>query len=426
VLLTGQAAPAAAADRIESLDVVRGFAVLGILLLNIIGFGLPASAYSNPATGFSHAADPWVWAGIEILAEGTMRCLFSMLFGAGVVLFTAAGKGALLHYRRSFWLLLFGLFDAYVLLWSGDILITYAVAGAVLYMVRNAQPRQLLAAAIALLVLLSVMHVVTDMRMSAAKQAAAQVTDFSQTGVPDPEILEQAQAWSAFTEGLIQDEGALSSELAARRHSYVAAFAWNAPEATRMLTVVLPWVLFWDALAMMLLGMALYKYGILQARRSRSDYRRLMICGFAVGLLVNGYEVMRAFSADFALLSVFAQVQPTYHLGRVAMALGYVGLIALVLQSCRMARTRRCLAAVGRMALSNYLLQSLLCLFIFTGAGMSLVGELHRWQLYGVVVAIWAGQLAFSPWWLSRYRFGPVEWLWRGLTYGNWPALRYI
>ena len=78
------------------------------------------------------------------------------------------------------------------------------------------------------------------------------------------------------------------------------------------------------------------------------------------------------------------------------------------------------------MALSNYLLQSLLCLFIFTGAGMSLVGELHRWQLYGVVVAIWAGQLAFSPWWLSRYRLGPVEWLWRGLTYGNWPALRYI
>ena len=419
-----RAAPVAAADRIESLDVLRGIAVLGILLLNIIGFGLPATAYSNPATGFTHVADPWVWAGVEILAEGTMRGLFSMLFGASVVLFIATGKGAALHYRRSFWLLLIGLFDAYVLLWSGDILVNYALAGAVLFVVRNAPPRQLLAAASALLVLISVMHAATGVRMAAAKQAAEQVTGAAAPGAVSPEVLEQAQAWFRFSQGTVADAEAQAAELAARRQNYATAFWWNAPKVTHMLTFILPWVLFWDALAMMLLGMALYKYGVLQGQRSRRYYMRMMVIGLSAGLLVNGYEVMRSFAANFAFLSVFAQAQPTYHLGRVAMALGYVGFVSLVLQTHCLARARSCLAAVGRMALSNYLLQSLLCLFIFTGAGMSLVGELHRWQLYLVVIAIWAMQLAFSPWWLSRYRFGPLEWLWRGLTYRSWPVLR--
>ena len=133
--MTEAPVPVAHAERVESLDVLRGFALLGILLLNIIGFGLISTAYSNPPTGFTHPADPSIWATMDMFAEGAMRGLFSLLFGAGVVMFTtgAGAKSRRLHYRRQAWLLGFGLVDAYVLLWSGDILITYALAGAALY-----------------------------------------------------------------------------------------------------------------------------------------------------------------------------------------------------------------------------------------------------------------------------------------------------
>ena len=120
---------------------IRGFALLGILLLNIIGFGLPSAAYSNPAFDVSLTAPLtlFTWASIELFAEGAMRCLFSMLFGAGVVLFLtgASAKPGAIHYKRNFWLLIIGLFDAYILLWNGDILVNYALAGAVLYFARK-------------------------------------------------------------------------------------------------------------------------------------------------------------------------------------------------------------------------------------------------------------------------------------------------
>ncbi len=413
-------------DRIASLDVLRGFALLGILLLNIIGFGLVSTAYSNPPAGFSHPADPFVWGGVELFAEGAMRCLFSILFGAGVVLFTtgAAGKSASLHYRRNFWLLLIGLFDAYVLLWNGDILINYALCGALLYLVRNASPGRLLITAGVLIGLMSLMYTGTGMGMGAAKQAAAQVAAAADKSTLPAQVLEGAATWEDFAGGFVGSPEQDAAELAARQHSYASAFAWNVPKTNEMLTFVMPVVLFWDALAMMLLGMALYKYGVLQGERSSAFYKRLMLIGFACGLLVNGYEVYRAFAGDFALLSVFAQAQPTYHIGRLGMAMGYLGLVMLLLRGDLLGRLYDGLAAVGRMALTNYLLHSLLCLFIFTGAGFGLVGELHRWQLYFVVVGIWLLQLWLSPWWLARYRFGPVEWLWRGLTYGAWPALK--
>ena len=121
-------APTGEHSRIEALDVVRGFAVPGILLLNILGFGLLSPAYVNPAFDVSLQGDAALstWGTAELLAEGAMRCLFSMLFGAGVVLFTTGenGKSGRVYYRRTFWLLIFGLINAYILLWAGDILVT--------------------------------------------------------------------------------------------------------------------------------------------------------------------------------------------------------------------------------------------------------------------------------------------------------------
>jgi len=253
-----------------------------------------------------------------------MRGLFSILFGAGVVLFAAGadGRGAGPHFKRNFWLLVFGLIDAYLLLWSGDILISYALAGALLYFARDVRPARLLASAVALFVLLSAFYGVSSFGMSMTQLAAQQVEQAADVAGLDPAVVAAAQQWQDFSADFTLTPQARTEELAARQGSYLSALAWNTRMTNEMLTFVLPFYLLWDALAMMLLGMALYKYGVLQGLRSPAFYQKLMWAGFSVGLLVNATEVYRAIDNDFALLSVLAQMQFTYHVGRLGMALG--------------------------------------------------------------------------------------------------------
>ena len=168
--------------------------------------------------------------------------------------------------------------------------------------------------------------------------------------------------------------------------------------------------------------MALYKYGILQGDKSTGFYWRLALCGFALGLSVNSYEAYNAYNSGFAVVSTFPYMQWTYHLGRLGMAMGYLGLLVLAIKYDLVGALRHRLAAVGRMALTNYLSHSLICMVLFTGAGFGLAGVFSRTEIYGFVLAIWIFQLWLSPWWLQRYNFGPVEWLWRGLTYGRFAA----
>jgi uncharacterized protein len=167
--------------------------------------------------------------------------------------------------------------------------------------------------------------------------------------------------------------------------------------------------------------MALYKYRVFDASRSRRFYTVMALLGFAVGLPVNAWELYRFVASDY---DIFATIIPTYDLGRLGCAFGYVGLVMLFCKSGMWTRLKASLAAVGRMALSNYLAHSVICGLIFTGAGFGLVGELQRHQLYYVVAAIWLIQLVASPLWLRYYRFGPVEWLWRSLTYGARQPMR--
>ena len=410
--------PTRTSQRIESLDVLRGFALLGILLLNILGFGMVSSAYMNPMVGedAGATANLATWATVDLLFEGAMRGLFSILFGAGVALFTdaARGKTAALHYKRNFWLLVFGVVDAFVFLWTGDILITYALAGFLLYPARNASAKRLLIMAGVVFVLTSATYAGTHFGMSQAFGAAIELR-----GNPDAgeDIRALAAAWDDFNGDFEQTEAETAAELEARRASYLSAAEWTRGELGPMLLFVLPVIMFWDALLMMLIGMALYKLHILDGSRSDSFYLRLMLIGFAVGLSVNGYEAYHAASNEFFALATFPYAQWTYHIGRGGMAAGYIGLVMLACRRGWWAGLRTRLAAVGRMALTNYLMHSLIALFVFTGAGLALVGELQRWQLYLVVGGIWVLQLIVSPWWLKRHDFGPVERLWRWLTY---------
>ena len=401
--------PVAESDRIQSLDVLRGFALLGILTLNILGFGLHSAGYFSPLIGLgetesSRLVNLGVWGGVSVFFEGAMRCLFSMLFGAGVVLFTVGrSKAGRLYFKRNFWLLAFGLFDAYVLLWVGDILIVYALCGGVLYFFRNLSPRRLIAMAVVLMLLTSAFGAASGFFFSEARETGDAV-------------------WTEFSRDLIPSEEAYEQELSERRHGYLAAARFNARAMVEMLFLTIPLFLFWDALAMMLIGMALFKLGVLDASWPASRYVKLAAMGFGLGLAANLYELWLSVQAEYDLLATFPFFQPTYHVGRLATALGYLGLVMLVCKRAMFPRVRRSLAAVGRLALTNNLMHSLIGLVLFTGFGFALVGEFERWQLYPVVLAIWALQLWFSPWWLERHRFGPLEWLWRTLTYGARPT----
>lgn len=423
VTVSSTPAPVAVGDRILVLDVLRGFALLGILMLNITGMGMASQGYFDPLVGKGGLAagqlDVWVWHGVDVFFEGAMRALFSMLFGAGVVLFTtgARAKSGWLHYRRTFWLLLFGLFDVYILLWNGDILVLYAVGGAILYWLRNLSARCLYAGGVTLLLLVSLFHLASGESLKFARESFVEA---EASGVETTDWQrEMGAVWVEFRDDTIPTQEYLVEEIAVRQESYGSAWSWASDSFTEQLYFVAPFFLLPDTLMMMLIGMALFKSGVLSGARSRSFYGKLAVVGFALGLTINLYEGYRSYASDYDFLVVFGFIQPTYDLGRLGMALGYLGLVAWLCKGGYWPRMRARLSAVGRMALTNYLMHSLFALVLFTGAGFGLVGELTRWQLYFIVVIIWAFQLWFSPWWLGRHQFGPVEYVWRKLTYGR-------
>lgn len=421
--MVGNPGPVAPGDRIEALDVLRGFALLGILLLNIIGFGLPFVSYLNPAAdGATEGVNFGVYVTVDVFFEGALRALFSMLFGAGVCLF-ATGRGAGPYYRRQLLLLLFGLFDAFVLLWTGDILVPYALAGLILYLARNWRPRTLYIASGVVFTYLALLYglilVTLGVLAEQVGEIQARVAAGEAVSAAERGLLAQ-YAEMAFTVHPPAQE--LAREIASWRGTYAESFAANAAGLLgSTYPTNLPLVVFWDALAGMLLGMALFKGGVLQAQRSPRFYAVLAAAGLAVGLAVNVAEVGLRAGTGFDTQWLPSFSSPLYDVGRIAMGLGYLGLVMLVCQRALWVAVRRALSAVGRMALTNYLMQSLICLLVFHQIGLGWWDELERYELYFVVAAVWAFQVAVSLWWMDRYRFGPMEWLWRALTYGRLP-----
>ena len=167
---------------------------------------------------------------------------------------------------------------------------------------------------------------------------------------------------------------------------------------------------------MMLLGMAFMKWKILDASRSMSFYLKMTAIGFGVGLTINTWEVVTYVSSGFEPFWA-ATARPSYDVGRMAMALGYIGLVMIICKLGILVWLRYALARVGQMALTNYLSQSLICNIIFMGFGFGLFAQLERVEIYYVVFGVWVFQILFSIYWLKHYRFGPAEWLWRSLTY---------
>jgi uncharacterized protein len=426
-----QVRPVTRAERITSIDTLRGVALLGILLMNVIGFGLPFVAYFNPTVdGATTGANGWAYYVNWLLFEGSMRAVFSMLFGASVILLTSHAeeqRGGIriadVYFRRTLLLIAFGVIDAYLLLWWGDILYLYGLAGLFLFVFRRQSPMVLLAIALLLFGVLEIKASLESRELLELQQAAESIRAAAANGIaPTPA---QQATLASFEEAAamwLTTPDAVADEIAARRSGYLVNLVAFAPivemgESTYAYTTGL-----WDALAMMFLGMALFRWRIFDASRSWGFYATMLIVGYGVGITTNAWELHSQWANDFSLATL-AHV-PTYDLGRGGTAFGHIALVMMLCKSGMLRALTRALAAVGQMALTNYLMHSVLGMLVFTGVGLGLFGQLERYQLYYVVAAIWLLQLIASPLWLRYFRFGPVEWVWRSLTYGERQPMR--
>ena len=399
--------PTAEPERISSLDTLRGLALLGILVMNVQSFSMPVSAYVNPTNyGDLRGINFAVWHTSHLLFDQKFLSVFSMMFGAGIALMTSrvverGERPARLHYRRMLWLLLFGLLHSY-LLWYGDILVLYALCGMLVYPARKWKPRRLLIVAAALLAVGSLINLLFGLSMPYWPRE--QVTEVAKMWQPPPEKI--------------------NAELQAYHGGWLKQMEHRVPTALQF--QVFPTLfLIWKPAGLMLVGMAFYKTGVLAAQASRAVYAWMVAAGVVVGLPLVGYGVHRNFAAGWTMRYSMSFGTQWNYWGSLLVACAWMGALMLICKSGAWQGLRSRLAAVGRMAFTNYLLQTLLCTAVFYGHGFGWFGSAERWQQALVVVGVWAFQLIASPLWLRHFDFGPLEWLWRSLTYRARPPFRH-
>lgn len=427
--MTEPSFPVSGKSRIQSIDTLRGVALLGILLMNVVAFANPFAAYLIPTTDSAGSGlNLATFMTMDIFVEGSMRAIFSMLFGAGMLIFLnkpEADPRAVknLFYRRTLLLVVFGVFNAYVLLWVGDILYAYGMTGLVLYLFRDLPAKRLAQCSGVILLLLAIVH---SSGYYAASSLGTAVNEINALPVGTELSTEQEEVlanWDAFLEQQFISPELVEQQRQQMRAGYLSNLIALAPVNLILQTIAFMGNSFWDALSMMLLGMALFKWGLLDGSRSVRTYGVMALIGLGIGLPLNTWETITFVNSGFELQWT-AFNRPTYDLGRLSLALGYIGLVMLVWKLDLFKFLQIALAKVGQMALTNYLSHSLICNFIFMGWGLGLAGELQRVEIYYVVFGVWVFQLIFSPLWLRYFRFGPAEWLWRSLTYGQRQRLR--
>ncbi len=423
-------APVPGAERLAGLDVLRGVAVLGILVMNIYAFAMPFAAYTNPLLmGGLEPYNLGTWFVTHVFFDQKFMSIFSMLFGAGIVLMMQRmeSRGARfgpIFFRRQFWLLVIGLVHAY-LVWMGDILFFYAVVGMLAFLFRKRSPRTLLiigvlALAVGQLMGFGASHAMNDLRSQAAVIEAGQGSGEA-IDTEAEEILEQ---WQATREMVLPGPDELANDLAAYRGSYADSVAFRSPHLLMMQLQALPFFIVWRVGGLMLIGMALMKLGILAGTRDATLYGRMAVAGYVLGLPLTVFSGWNAWQHGFDAIYMFGPGGWPNYVGSVIVALGHTGLVLWLVRSGRCHAALARFGAVGRMALTNYLAHSIVLTAVFYGYGLGLYGHIPRLAQMAFVAAVIGVQLAFSPWWLARYRFGPAEWLWRSLTYWRRQPMR--
>ena len=420
--------PVQQSERITLLDSLRGFAILGILLMNIPFFALPVNVALDPSVYNEYGTvNYYVWYVVEWFFSGTQRALFSMLFGAGIILFISRKENSIpglkpadYFFRRQLWLMVFSLFDVFILLWFGDILFDYACLGMIMFAFRNLSPRKLLIGAMLCLLFMTLRDnrnlYLRKETIHRGEIAAAIDTTKTKLSFEQRDALE---GMNQIKDRVKKENKIKAAEKDTRQNlgSYRQLYERRTAEYLNSLVDYL-FLSAWDVLLFMFLGMALFKMGILTGEASTKVYWWLFVGGLGLGLFLsylyfgrvihyqgNRYEYVKNIWFDY------------YQLHRALRSIGLFGLIMLLYKSGVFKWLFSLMRPVGQMAFTNYLLQSLLCGIVFYGIGFGLFNQLPRHQIYYVVGAVWLFEIILSHVWLRFFHYGPFEWAWRSLTY---------
>lgn len=419
-------APVAGRARIEVLDVLRGLAILGIFFMNVPFMGQSPWLIFNDvrSIGWS-SADQGAWYGVQVLLEGTQRGLLELLFGAGMMVLAVRAMEpdgpvavADLYWRRNLWLLAFGLFDVFVLLWPGDILHVYALAALFLFPFRKLAARWLLPIGLAF---------ATFAAMSGASDYAAR-TELIRTGPTIETRAAQGAKLDAADKKTLEDwrkardrrqlDAQERKHIAEERKGYsggIAAYAtylWG----VWMMLVGKGGLFFGviEAFCVMLIGVALWKWRVIQGGRSSRFYVALAIGCYAFGLTARAVGAGEIASGGYGAKSIWI----TAEYARIATAVGHLALVNLLMKTVAGQALLSPFKAAGRTAFSLYFLQQVIGLWIlFAPFGLGLWGKMGWAGLTATAAGVVAFQLVLANIWMRRFGCGPVEWLWRSLSY---------
>ncbi|MFT6969545.1 MAG: hypothetical protein ACJAXX_000102 [Roseivirga sp.] len=389
--------------RVLSLDILRGVAVLGILIVTIQSYAMPWVASINP-TVFENLEDInfYVWLLTHVFANEKFMAIFSMLFGATIILISQKARkehlrSGDLQYRRFFWLFLIGVFHAY-LVWAGDILVIYAICGFFMFVFRSKKKAYLFRAGIIFLFIGSLLKFIFAYSIP----------------LWEPNQFEElkTEVWAPTSQDIAEEIDYYTS-------SWESQMFVRAPQAFKMQTKVFISETFWRVSGLILLGMAFFKKGVFTGKQSNKFLTKLTVYGLSIGLPLVVVGVILDFNDRWDFEKGYFYYSQFNYWGSVAMAIGYVGIIVLLCKAGTKNFLAKKLALVGQMAMTNYIMQSVICTFIFYGHGFGLFGDLDRAAQAVIVLAICIFQIAFSSIWLSYFQYGPLEWMWRSLSYGR-------
>jgi uncharacterized protein len=421
-------APLRQNERIQFIDSVRGVALLGILLMNITAQSQAHFFYDKldlrqSLTGLNFYA----WGAEMFFFEGTMRGLFSILFGAGTILLLSrlvkkmhGLEPADIYYRRLLWLLVFGLINAFIFLWPGDILYPYALCGLLLFPFRNLSPKKLLWIAFAILAI-GTYRENSDLfkyKKTISQGQVAEALEAKKLTLTDKQK-EQLDAYKGFKErasgqGIVKRAEKEEKEI--KGQSYLAIFRYYRDINMRLQSQDMYENGVWDILLCFFIGMALYKSGFLLGKKSNALYASVAVAGISLGMVINYFYLRQQYQLKFDVFQLVQKLKFSYYeIRRVSQTLGYLSLLILLYKITPFKKIMHVFAPVGQMAFTNYLTQSIFTSIIFYGVG--LFATLQRYEIYYIVAAIWLFQIVTSHIWLRYFRFGPFEWFWRSLTY---------
>ncbi|AMO70857.1 DUF418 domain-containing protein [Sphingorhabdus sp. M41] len=407
-----------ASQRYLEMDALRGFAVMGILAINIAAFAQPEMAFVNPLVS-SHVSDLDIgsWAANFILFDGKMRGLFSLLFGASTALVIeraiASGQSAAkVHFSRMFWLALFGL-SHFFFLWMGDILFLYAGSGCILFLFRNWSGERLIKWGVIVYAIGAILLITSLASMLLLLQQAGQAN-------PPQDVLDEIAK-------IYAEMGTLPADVAAETARLQGGFSeilnyklveqWTTPLQNLMLGPI-------ETIPLMMIGMGLYKNGFILGQADRETYWKIGWQMMAIAIPCFTILAGIAYLQDFNTIWMMNITQAWSTLPRLLMIIGYVALLILIIQRFQNSPMLQRVAAAGRAAFSNYLGTSIVMTFIFYGWGLGYFERFGRFELQLFVLGAWALMLFWAKPWLTRFRYGPLEWLWRSLAKGQPQPMR--